>query len=77
MGPARLADAESHLKRALTIREKLARQGHKYAFDAAITRENLARVEECRGDREAARRQRKRGELVCSNYNVRLICSYA
>jgi hypothetical protein len=77
MGPARLADAELHLKRALTVRETLARQGHKHAFDAAITRENLARVEECRGDRDAARRQRKRGTMVCSNYNVRSICSYA
>jgi tetratricopeptide (TPR) repeat protein len=71
MGPARLGDADTQLQRAHAVREALAAQSVQHAFDAAVTRENLARVAECRGDREGARRMRKKGTMVCSNYNVR------
>jgi len=42
-------------------------------FDAAVTRENLARLYELKSDLEAAKEMRLRGapsSIACGNYNV-------
>ncbi|KAI0309168.1 hypothetical protein OF83DRAFT_1179943 [Amylostereum chailletii] len=61
----RLDEAESVLKSALETRTRMNN-----AFDAGVTRENLAQLYEARGDAKAAHEMRMRGSpksLVCGN----------
>lgn len=65
----RLDDAEKYLRKALKVRE-----ASNEVFDASVSRENLARVYECRGDLQEARAIRWLGapdKIACGNYKVR------
>ncbi|EMD42103.1 hypothetical protein CERSUDRAFT_79710 [Gelatoporia subvermispora B] len=62
----RLDDAEKYLRKALKVRE-----ASNEVFDASVSRENLARVYECRGDLQEARAIRWLGapdKIACGNY---------
>lgn len=63
-----LEDAEAALKLAKKIREAASGQ----EFDAAVTRENLGRVYEKKGDWKGAKAIREGGgnHVTCSNENV-------
>jgi uncharacterized protein HemY len=63
-----LEDAEAALKLAKKIREAASGQ----EFDAAVTRENLGRVYEKKGDWKGAKAIREGGSdhVTCSNENV-------
>lgn len=64
----KVEDAEKYLNKAVSIRN---RKGP--AFDAAVSRENLAQLHELRGDFTKAKETRLIGapdKLACSNYQV-------
>lgn len=65
----KLDEAEETLKEAVRVRENL---GAADAFDAAVSRENLARVYEAKGQLAMARqtRKKKENEIACGNYTV-------
>ena len=65
----RLEEAEEELKEAVRIREGAPPDN---AFDAAVSRENLAQVYEVKQQWEDARkiRFRNKDEMACSNYEV-------
>jgi hypothetical protein len=60
-------DAESMLKKAVSVRERVGT-----ALDAAVSRENLAQVYEHKGNMALAREIRVStpNNMVCGNYNV-------
>ncbi|KAG8921087.1 hypothetical protein FRC00_009153 [Tulasnella sp. 408] len=62
-------EAEESLSRAVEIREN---GGPGAAFDAAVSKENLAQVYEAKGLWEQARQIRTKvpNQMVCSNYNT-------
>ncbi|KAG8944110.1 hypothetical protein FRC04_002148 [Tulasnella sp. 424] len=63
----KLEQAEENLSRAVEIREN---DGQGSAFDAAVSRENLARVYEVKGLWDQARQVRTKNfsQMVCSHY---------
>lgn len=67
----RLNDAENNFNRAIKIRD--SQPGSNYAFDAAVSRENLAQVYEIRGDLVKAKEIRlSAGKLniACGHFQV-------
>ena len=63
----RYDDAEKMLKKAVSVRERVGT-----AFDAAVSRENLAQVYEQKGNLALAKETRVSvpNSMVCGNYNV-------
>ncbi|TFK93456.1 hypothetical protein K466DRAFT_537921 [Polyporus arcularius HHB13444] len=64
----RLDKAEEYLDKALRVREHSGPKS-----DLAVTRDNLAKLYEMKGDVQAAREMRRRGKadnnIACGNYN--------
>lgn len=74
----RLPEAEDALLKAFNVREgKPNGLGMGPRLDAAVTRDNLARLREAQGNFEDARATRMKGdkkhEVLCGNYHVSVI----
>jgi tetratricopeptide (TPR) repeat protein len=68
----RLDDAETYLKKAIAVRNHAGP-----AFDAAVSRDNLAQLYELRGDLKQAKEIRLYGapdHLSCGYYHVTIFC---
>lgn len=67
-----LDEAEDYLKKALAVRDEAPYgRGLGPRFDAAVSRENMARVYDKRGNLLEAKGIRKRaGEICCDYYKV-------
>ncbi|GBE77960.1 hypothetical protein SCP_0108420 [Sparassis crispa] len=69
----RLDESEDYLKKAVRVRNAAAAENDSHAFDAAVSRDNLARIYEMRGDMKQAKATRLSGgqtNLACSNFSV-------
>ena len=63
-------EAEENFKQAIAIRNAA---GPQYSFDAAVSRENLAKVYKMRGDTKSAKEIRTsagKANMVCANHTV-------
>ncbi|KAL6309948.1 hypothetical protein BKA93DRAFT_722400 [Sparassis latifolia] len=71
----RLDESEDYLKKAVRVRNAAAAENDSHAFDAAVSRDNLARIYEMRGDMKQAKATRLSGgqtNLACSNFSCTL-----